>query len=71
MTNPLAKVRRATLAKQRAEARYRASLVAAVDALETGRNPGAYALVAAAAGVSRQAVRQLVRRERGTTPPTR
>ena len=57
MTNPLADVRRAVAAKRRADERYRAALVRAVDEL------GAYALVAEAAGVSRQAVRQLVRRE--------
>lgn len=66
MTSPLAEVRRATQAKRRAEERYRAALVAAVDALDNDR--GAYVLVAEAAGVSRQAVRQLVRRERIRPP---
>jgi hypothetical protein len=63
MTNPLAEVRRVAKAKRRADERYRAALVRAVDEL------GEYALVAEAAGVSRQAVRQLVQRER-TRPPS-
>jgi len=62
MASPLAEVRRATQAKRRAEERYRAALVRAVDEL------GAYALVAEAAGISRQAVRQLVARERIRQP---
>jgi len=63
MTNPLTEVRRATQAKRRADERYRAALLHAVDELE-----GAYALVAEAAGISRQAVRQLVARERIRQP---
>jgi len=65
MTSPLAEVRRATQAKRRAEARYRAALVHAV-----GELGGGYALVAEAAGISRQAVRQLVQRERAIRPPS-
>jgi len=62
MTSPLAEVRRAAQAKRRAEERYRAALLRAVDELE------GYTLVAEAAGISRQAVRQLVARERIRQP---
>jgi len=62
-TRTLLEVRRAAEARRRAERRYRNALVAAVDALEPSQ--GAYAQVARIAGISRQAVRQLVERERG------
>jgi len=61
-TNPLLEVRRAAQAKRRADERYRAALLRAVEEL------GAYTLVAEAAGISRQAVRQLVARERIRLP---
>jgi len=56
MASPLVEVRRATVARQRAELRYRRSLE---RALESGFS---YADVARVAGVSRQAVRQLLRK---------
>lgn len=58
----LVQVRRAAKAKARAEATYRASLVQAVHDLEAAGDPSPYARVAEEAGVSRQAVRELVRR---------
>ena len=53
MPDPLDRVRRATVAKEKAAREYRAALLAAIAA---GRS---YADVARAAGISRQAARQL------------
>jgi hypothetical protein len=61
--NPLLEVRRATAARHRAELRYRAALLRAVEALEAEGRHDVYTTVARSAGVSRQAVRQLVLRE--------
>jgi hypothetical protein len=60
----LTRVKRAAAAKRRADDAYRAAIVAAVDELETAGERSAFATVAAAAGISRQAVRQLVDRTR-------
>jgi DNA-directed RNA polymerase specialized sigma24 family protein len=57
-TDTLGTLRRAVERLERAEDDYRAAILAAVD--EYG-----YAETARAAGISRQAVRQLVLRERG------
>lgn len=57
-SDELDRVRRATVAKGAAEAEYRAAVLAAVTA------GASYARVARAAGVSRQAVRQLAERSR-------
>lgn len=62
--DPLANVRKAAASKRRAEDSYRAALAAAVHTLEQNGARDAFAQVAAAAGVSRQAVRQLVARTR-------
>ena len=66
-------VRDAAEAKRRAEASYRATLVHAVDALDRAGDPSPYAKVAEAAGVSRQAVREMVARAAPgrTDKPTR
>jgi hypothetical protein len=56
---PLERVRRAVAAKGRAEREYRSALLAAHAA------GAGYAAIAAAAGVSRQAVRQLLLAEQG------
>jgi DNA-directed RNA polymerase specialized sigma24 family protein len=56
--DPLTNVRRAAADKAAADSRYRSALVAAHEA---GLS---YAAIAKAAGVSRQAVRQLVERTR-------
>jgi DNA-directed RNA polymerase specialized sigma24 family protein len=58
MTDPLQEVRRAAQARQRASHRYAAAVLEAV------RAGWSFAAVAESAGVSRQAVRQLVRRSR-------
>ena len=58
MSDPLARVKRAAQARRRAEEEYRAALVAAVDAGH------AYAVLARELDLSRQAVRQLIRRAR-------
>ena len=55
-------VRDAAEGKRRAEASYRAALVHAVDQLDRAGDPSPYAKVAEAAGVSRQAVREMVAR---------
>jgi hypothetical protein len=65
MSDRLREVRRAAAARRRAELAYTAALVAAVEALEQAGVRDAFAQVAEAAGVSRQAVRQLVARARG------
>jgi len=54
VASPLVEVRRAVATKRRAEHRYRAALL---HALEAGFS---YAEIARVAGVSRQAVRQLL-----------
>jgi hypothetical protein len=64
VSDPLDKVRAAAKAKRRAENRYRAALVHAVHELEDSGDTGPYVKVAQAAGVSRQAVRELVLRSR-------
>lgn len=58
--NHLAIVRRAAQGKRRAETRYRAAVVAAVTELQAAGVADAYARVAAAAGVTRQTVREIV-----------
>ena len=63
-SDPLARVRRVAKARARADAEYRAAVVAAVDELEAAGHRSAFATVADAAGTSRQAVRQLVERSR-------
>jgi len=66
MSRTLLEVRRAVDNRGRADARYRAALVAAVEDLEADGARDAFAQVARVAGVSRQAVRQLVARERAS-----
>jgi hypothetical protein len=58
----LARVRRAAAARRRAEEAYRQAVVDAIAELEAAGVRDAYAQVAHAAGVSRQAVRQLMQR---------
>lgn len=60
----LAKVRRAAASRQRADEAYRSAILAAVHVLEQAGARDPYAQVAAAAGISKQAVRQLVARSR-------
>lgn len=60
----LGRVKRAVIAKRRADEEYRSALVAAVAALEAAGFPDPFARVAASAGISRQAVRELVTRAR-------
>lgn len=60
----IAAVKRAAATRRRAEDSYRAALVAAVESLEAAGSRDAYARVADAAGVSRQAVREFVTRAR-------
>lgn len=60
----LARVKRTAAARSRADEQYRAALVAAVTELEKAGVRDAYARVAEVAGVSRQAVRELVTRVR-------
>lgn len=55
MPDPLAAVKRAAASKRRSERLYRAALTAA-------HPQHSYAAIAKAAGVSRQAVRQLIER---------
>jgi hypothetical protein len=62
MTDQLEQVRKAVEAKRRAEEGYRAALVSAVQSLEDGGDKAPYAKVADVAGVSRQAVREIVKR---------
>lgn len=62
MPDPLGRVSAAVEAKRAAEESYRGALVAAVRELELAGDTAPYVKVAAAAGVSRQAVRQLVKR---------
>jgi len=59
----LVELRNAAVGHRRAEQRYRTALAAAVEALETEGRTDTYTVVAKVAGVSRQAVRQLVLRE--------
>lgn len=61
-SDPLARVRRAARSKRRAEEEYRASLLAAFDALTSGGASDAYAQLADAAGVTRQTARVAVAR---------
>lgn len=68
--NELAEVKRAVEAKRSAEEGYRASLAAAVARLQAAGDKQPYATVANAAGVSRQAVRELVKRHAGDTDTT-
>lgn len=60
----LGEVKRCAGAVRRARDSYRAALVAAVDMLEQAGARDPYARAAAAAGVSKQAVRALVARTR-------
>ena len=62
--SPLTRVKRAAANRRRADAAYVAAVVDAVGVLEAAGVRDAYAQVAAAAGTSRQAVRQLVARSR-------
>ena len=57
-------VQAARAALRRAEPEYHAAIVAAVEVLEAADVADAFALVANAAGSSRQQVRQLVERAR-------
>lgn len=66
MSDPLREVRRAAAGRRRAELGYATAIVAAVDELEAAGARDAFAQVATAAGISRQAVRQLVARSRLT-----
>lgn len=58
----LGRVKRATVQRARAEGEYRAAILEAVDVLERDGISDRYAVVAEIAGVSKQAVRQLVER---------
>lgn len=60
----LGEVKRAAGRRRAAEKAYRSALVLAVEELEQAGHRAPYAAVAAAAGVSRQAVRELVDRIR-------
>ncbi len=62
---------RARRALRAAEPEWHAAIVAAVDALESAKEPGAFQRVADAAGSSRQQVRQLVERNRDAEPAPR
>ena len=62
MPDPLEAVTKAATSKRRAEDSYRAALAAAVAELERADARDPFAQVARAAGVSRQAVRQLLGR---------
>jgi methyl coenzyme M reductase subunit C-like uncharacterized protein (methanogenesis marker protein 7) len=63
-TQVLGEVGRAAARVRRARENYRAALVLAVDELEHDGARDPYARAAAAAGVSKQAVRELVDRAR-------
>lgn len=62
MTDPLERVAAAAADRQRAEQQYRLVLAAVVDELSARGARDAFSQVARAAGVSRQAVRQLLLR---------
>lgn len=60
--NALTRVKRAAAARRRADDSYRAAILAAVAELRAAGARDSFAQVARAAGVSRQAVRDLVSR---------
>lgn len=65
MPDPAARARAAAAARERAGAEYRAAVLALVESLEADGARDVFARAAAAVGVRRQSVRELVLRARG------